>query len=190
MVVRQALVPLVTTAALLALGVALPAQPSAGSERTGPITTVRPQIRLDQLGYLPAESKHARLMTARRVSHERFVIVDPTGRVVLRGVPSVTPLGAWNTHYRAVYDLTFSRLTKPGRYRLFVRGDVTAASPFFRVAGADAIYGTLLRDGVGFDQVQRDGAHVLRGVLDRPPTCTTGTPGSMPGRTSYPARTR
>jgi endoglucanase len=166
---RQALVPLVTCAALLAFGGVAPAQASTGSERTGPITTVRPQIRLDQLGYLPAESKHARLMTARRVGNERFVIVDSTGQVVLRGRPSVTPVGTWNTHYRDVYDLTFSRLTKPGRYRLFVRGDVTAASPFFRVAGADAIYGTLLHDGVRFDQVQRDGAQVIRGVLDRRP---------------------
>jgi endoglucanase len=108
-------------------------------------------------------------MTAHRLDDERFVVVDRTGDVVLRGKASSKPVGGWNTRYHAVYDLAFSRLDEPGRYRVVARGDVSAQSPYFRIAGMRTIYGKLLRYGVRFDQVQRDGAQVIRGDLDRRP---------------------
>jgi endoglucanase len=108
-------------------------------------------------------------MTASRVSGARFAIVDAHGRTVLRGKVPGKPVGRWNRNYHAVYDLAFSRLDRPGRYRIVVRGGATARSPQFRIATRKTIYGTLLRDGIRFDQVQRDGANVVRGRLGRKP---------------------
>ena len=83
--------------------------------------------------------------------------------------PSHAPLGTWNDRYDAVYDLDFTSLRKPGCYRLVVGGDVEARSPYFRIAGSGASYGTLLRNGVLFDQMQRDGADVIPRALNRKP---------------------
>ena len=124
---------------------------------------------MDQLGYLPGETKHARLMTAAKVHDARFAVVNARGDTVVRGRVPARPVGRWNRNYHAVYDLAFTRLDRPGRYHIVVRGGVRAASPAFDIARQKAIYGTLVRDGVKFDQVQRDGANVVRGRLGRKP---------------------
>src|SRR4051812_21679921 len=77
-----------------------------------------PKVRVDQLGYLPGEAKHARLMTAARVSRARFAVVDAHGRTVLHGKVPAKRVGRWNRNYHAVYDLAFSRLDRPGRYHI------------------------------------------------------------------------
>jgi hypothetical protein len=51
-----------------------------------------------------------------------------------------------------------------------VSGDAAAVSPPFRVLGAGVLYGRLLRYGVRFDQVQRDGASIVPGPLHRKPS--------------------
>src|SRR4051812_44689372 len=61
-----------------------------------------PRIRIDQLGYLPSEAKHARLMTAGRVAHARFAIVSARGHAVLHGRVPAKPVGGWNRNYHAV----------------------------------------------------------------------------------------
>jgi endoglucanase len=140
---------------------------AAAPPRQAAATAHKPRIRVDQLGYLPNESKHARLMTPTRVHHARFVVVDGHGHPVFRGRVPARPVGKWNRNYHAVYDLGFSRLDRPGRYRIVARGNVHAASPSFQIATRATIYGTLLRDGIRFDQVQRDGGNVIRARLDR-----------------------
>ena len=122
---------LVTAGASTQVGLASPPDVPAKAP------AVSPEIRIDQLGFLPNEVKHARLMTASKVQNERFVVVDSHSNVMLRGKPSKKPVGGWNSKYHAVYELTFSRLSKPGRYRLEARGDVTAKSPYFRIASAE-----------------------------------------------------
>ncbi len=134
------------------------------------VRSARAEIRVDQLGYLPHDIKHARLMTARPLQSARFVVVDSHDRVALRRRVPASPLGHWNGHYRAVYLLSFSKLTAPGRYRLEVRGDTRATSLKFRVAGAGRLYGKLLRYGVSFDQLQRDGRDTISGSLHRRPS--------------------
>ena len=79
-------------------------------------------------------------------------------------------VGRWNAHYPAVYRLGFSALTTAGRYRVVVAGGVAAASPWFRVLRAGGLFGTWLRYGVRFDQVQRDGQQVVPGPLHRKPS--------------------
>jgi endoglucanase len=128
------------------------------------------QIRVNQQGYLPHESKKAMLMAPRAVKHGTFVVTDDAGRVVLRGhVPSAST-GSWNKRFPDVYRLDLSRLRTPGRYRVVVAGAVRATSPWFRVTGASRLFGTLLDSGVAFDQTQRDGRHVVRGRLHRRPS--------------------
>jgi Glycosyl hydrolase family 9/Cellulase N-terminal ig-like domain len=172
--VDTTVVTLVSVAALAAGAAAAPsavANRGDGATRPRGTTAKHPAtVRVDQLGYLPDDPKHARLMTAARIANARFAVVDAHGETVLRGRVPAKPVGKWNRNYHAVYDLAFTRLDKPGRYRIRVHGGTTARSPLFRVAGRAAIYGTLLRDGVRFDQVQRDGANVIRGRLDRVPS--------------------
>ena len=127
------------------------------------------KIRVDQLGYLPGETKRARLMTAQPVDHATFTVVDSDGHTVLHGRVPQDVVGSWNRHYHAVYSLPFSKLTAPGRYHLEVAGDVTASSPPFRISSAASLYGRLVHYGVRFDQVQRDGQAVLPGPLRRKP---------------------
>jgi endoglucanase len=161
---RAAAVPL-GTAVLAALVTGLTTVPSAAAP-----DPVHGHVRVNQQGYLPGEPKQARLMTTATVHHTRFQVVDPGGDVVLSGrVPSHTT-GSWSSRYPAVYRLDLGRLHTPGRYRIRTVGQVAARSPWFSVSDASAVFGTLLNDGVAFDQVQRDGADVVAGPLDRQPS--------------------
>ena len=140
---------------------------SYAASTAGPASGV---VRLNQQGYLPGETKLARLMTTRPVDGERFRVVDAQGRTRLRGTVPTRPVARWNAHYPAVYRLGFDRLRTPGRYRIVVAGPVRAASPWFRVLSPGGLFGTWLRDGVLFDQVQRDGQQVVPGALHRKPS--------------------
>jgi endoglucanase len=128
------------------------------------------RLRVDQLGYLPHESKQARLMTARPLHGASFVVVDSKGRVVLRRRIPAGPEGHWNAGFRSVYTLGFSKITAPRRYHVELRGSTTARSPLFRIEGPGRLYGRLLRLGVRFDQIQRDGRDVISGSLPRKPS--------------------
>jgi endoglucanase len=155
-----------TTAVALQATAAVPAtQPRASTGRP-----IEARIRVDQLGYLPHESKQARLMTARPVRGAAFVVVDSKGRVVLRRRVPARPEAHWNAGFRSVYALGFSKLTAPGRYHLELRGSTSARSPLFRIEGPGRLYGRLLRYGVRFDQIQRDGRDVISGSLPRKPS--------------------
>ena len=141
--------------------------PSGAARVSGPVSGV---VRLNQQGYLPGEAKQARLMTTRAVQGARFRVVDARGRTRLRGRVPARSVGRWNAHYPAVYRLNLSRLGTTGRYRVVVAGAVHAASPWFRVLRPGRLFGTWLRYGVRFDQVQRDGAGTIPGALHRKPS--------------------
>jgi glycosyl hydrolase family 9/cellulase-like Ig domain-containing protein len=130
---------------------------------------LRGYVRIDQVGYLPSEVKHAALMTSAPVRGASFAVVDSAGRAVRRGHVSPVNQGRWNAAFPAVYDISFSSLARPGRYHVVVHGPVRATSLPFQIESANAVYGKLVVDGVSFDQVQRDGAHVIPGPLRRQP---------------------
>jgi hypothetical protein len=131
-------------------------------------TSVHGVIRVDQLGYLPRERKVAYLLATDAVAGARFQVRDGSDDVVLRGsVPEAS--GTWNARYTAVHELDFSALRRQGTYHLTVSGSVTAASPPFRVASAQALFLPRVADAVAFFQAQRDGADVIAGPLDRQP---------------------
>lgn len=147
---------------IAATAAAAPALPAAAGPRIAAL------VRVDQLGYAPAESKQGYLMTSVAVPGARFTVQDPDGRVVLTG-PAGASLGGWNARYRAVYPLDFSRLHRPGTYRITV-GGLGAVSAPFRVAPASQLWRPRVADTVAFFQAQRDGAGVLPGPLHRRPS--------------------
>jgi endoglucanase len=126
-------------------------------------------IRVDQVGYLPSDVKQAYLMTTAAVAGADFAVRDPSGRAVYRGRVGARSRGAWNTAYPDVYPLTFTALHATGTFHITVSGAATGASPAFRIESATAMYGSIVTDGVAFFQVQRDGADVIPGALDREP---------------------
>ena len=80
------------------------------------------------------------------------------------------PTGTWSSTYPAVYRLDLSALRQRGTYRVQVVGAVRATSPWFQVAGARRLFGTMIGFGVAFDQNQRDGDDQVPGPLDRQPS--------------------
>jgi endoglucanase len=151
--------------------VSLMALSAAGAVTVAPRASAAPisLVRIDQVGYLPTDAMHAYLMASGPVRHATWDVVGTTGAVAARGTVSSANRGPWNANYPDVYDITFTGLTKLGTYHLHVHGDVTAESPSFQVESADALYGQLVKDGVNFFQVQRDGANVIKGGLNRQP---------------------
>ncbi|WP_246610777.1 glycoside hydrolase family 9 protein [Nonomuraea rhizosphaerae] len=89
-------------------------------------------IRVDQVGFAPAESKHAFMMTRAGASGARFSVVRDDGREVLKGSAG-RDLGPWNGTYGHVYELDLTALKEPGRYRVR-SGPMT--SPAFQVSSA------------------------------------------------------
>ncbi|MFN8190921.1 MAG: glycoside hydrolase family 9 protein [Nocardioidaceae bacterium] len=126
------------------------------------------EIRVNQQGYLPGERKIAVLMAPTTVTGS-FDVENGAGDVVLTGSIPATSAGVWNAGFPATYRLDLSPLADPGTYHVVVSGAVTATSPDFEITDAGSLYRELLTDGVGFDQAQRDGAHIITGALTRRP---------------------
>jgi endoglucanase len=131
---------------------------------------ISPELRVDQVGYTRNAAKVAYLMAGARVTRANFTVVGARG-VVFRGT-SADDVGAWNSRYRAVYELNFSALRRPGTYRIRVGSIV---SPAFRIAPGKALYQGLVANGVKYFTSERDGADVVSSVLDRKPANLTDT---------------
>src|SRR4051794_510849 len=162
---RRATISILGAALVAALVTASPA-PVTGSTSTA----TQGWVRVNQHGYLPGETKQARLMTTAAVTGTTYQVTDSAGAVVLTGSVPAHPTGSWSTRVPDVYRLDLSRLRTAGRYRITTSGGVTARSPWFRVRGAGPVFGRLLRAGVRFDRNQRDGADVVSGPLHRRPS--------------------
>jgi endoglucanase len=142
----------------------------AGGTASAQTAVLHAQLRVDQVGYLPSDAKHAYLMASGEVAHATWQAVDTKGKVVAHGSVGTTNRGAWNAAYPDVYDIAFTGLTKLGTYHLRVVGGASATSPSFEIETPQALYGHLVTDGVKFYQVQRDGSDVIKGVLNRQPS--------------------
>jgi endoglucanase len=154
-------------AVLGAIAIVASGASTAGGASSSP--RLKAELRVDQVGYLVQGAKHAYLMTSAKVSGETFDVVDSAGRARAHGKVSAASRGRWNAAFPAVYDITFSGLTRPGRYHVVVHGAATARSLSFPIEDATAMYRKLIIDGTKFDQVQRDGEHVVPGPLHRKP---------------------
>jgi hypothetical protein len=113
-------------------------------------------LRVDQVGFLPNETKIAYLLSPRDATGARVVAVDAGGHEVWSGTVSPTR-GAWNGRYRFVQPIDLTRLTQAGAYRLRVDMPVAAESPPFQVAEAPALLSPLAANAVQYFRNHRDG---------------------------------
>lgn len=162
MIVRRAMVLLV---ALVTASVSS----AAGGRSALPVATAAvpvlvSQLRVDQAGYLPQENKTGYLLSAQPLPAAEVDVLDGTGRSVARG--SLSRRAVWSSRFPYVYSVDFSRLSRAGSYHLQVRG-TAVRSPNFPVLSAARLWGPILRKGVTFDQLQRDGRSVISGQLPR-----------------------
>jgi len=123
-------------------------------------------IRVDQVGYTTGEAKRAYLLAPTAAPDTTFTVRDSRGHTVLTGRVGAST-GGWNAAYTAVHPIDFGPVRAAGTYTIRAGG---AVSPTFRVAAAKDLFNPLVRDAVSFFAVQRDGADVDRGVLDRRPS--------------------
>ena len=130
---------------------------------------IKAHVRVDQLGYAPGERKVAYLLANRLLPGATFRIVDSGGATVFSSRAGASR-GRWNKRFPDVQPLNFTGLNLPGTYRVVVDGAGGVVSPRFRVASSAALYGPRVADTVHFFQVQRDGADVIPGNLDRQPS--------------------
>ena len=130
------------------------------------------QVRVNQVGYPAAGSKVAYAMVPAKLGSVEFTVTGSSG-ALLSG-RSTADAGYWNQHYHAVYVLNFSRLRQPGRYRISVTAaGQTAVSPWFDIGHTSAHYGRLVSNAVRYFASERDGADVVRSVLNRRPANLT-----------------
>jgi endoglucanase len=148
--------------ALAAVGTAVASAPADAA--------VAGLVRVDQVGYLPGDAKVGYLMAPGPVDGATFSVLDASGHTVLTGPVGGTSRGSWNAQYPDVYPITFTALTRPGRYRIRVGGSAAGTSPDFVIGDPDALYGGLVADGVAFFEAQRDGRDVIGGALGRRPS--------------------
>jgi endoglucanase len=127
-------------------------------------------LRVDQVGYLPGDTKIAYLMASGPLSGERYRVVNAAGATVASGAVTAHSRGSWNMAYPDVYPIDFSAVSSSAIYHVVVSGPVAASSDRFRVESARSLYRPLVNDGVNFFQNQRDGADVIRGRLGRQPS--------------------
>jgi endoglucanase len=131
-----------------------------------------PEVRVNQVGYASQSPKVAFAMLPRRVRSVSFTISGRQG-VVFRGRSS-QEVGSWNSRYRAVYQLGFAALSRPGSYRIRIdAAGVTALSPRFAIASPGGLYRGLVLNAVRYFTSVRDGAGVLGSVLSRQPANLT-----------------
>jgi hypothetical protein len=138
---------------------------TSGAQPVGPPDPAGPSaapvyLRLNQVGYLPAESKVALALTRTDLRGRTLqVVTEPDRSLAFSG--TVGPDRGVSGPFLHLYELDFSGLTAPGRYRLLLD---TEASPAFTM-GAH-LYAGVTASTLQFFRVQRCGnSHpLLHGV--------------------------
>jgi endoglucanase len=133
---------------------------------------IAPEVRVNQVGYAARSPKVAFAMLPRQARSVSFTISGRQG-VVFRGHSS-RDVGGWSSGYRAVYELSFTTLSRPGSYRIRIdAAGMTALSPRFAIGSPSSLYHRLVLNAVRYFTSQRDGAAVVRSVLNRQPANLT-----------------
>jgi endoglucanase len=165
--VRNRTLPL--TAVSMLAAVPLLVAVSGTAQAASPVPVV---VRVNQVTYPAGGSKVAYAMLPAKVASVAFT-VSGSGGVVFRGTSS-DDLGGWNNRYRAVYELAFSPVRRPGSYQIEVSADgQSAKSPEFSVGRSGLEYGRLVTNAVRYFTSERDGSDVVHSVLDRKPANLT-----------------
>ncbi len=78
-------------------------------------------------------------------------------------------LGAWSARYGWVWAARFTGVRAPGRYRLGILGDASAASPWFTIGPAAQLYARPLANALYFYENERDGPDFIHTPLRSAP---------------------
>jgi endoglucanase len=163
------------SAVVAAAAAASPAAASAAAVSTAAAkpTAAPIEVRVNQVGYPVNGSKVAFAMLPAKASQVTFAVSCGSCGVVYAS-PGAQYVGSWNAGYKAVYELNFSGLTRPGRYRIRVTtGKAAGWSPWFRIGAPAREYGRLVLNAVRYFTSERDGGDVVHSVLNREPANLT-----------------
>ena len=142
---------------------------------TAPDTAVS-HVRINQLGYRPADSKVAVVCSLRAVELATFTVHDEGGRRVLGPLPAQPAPGFGPC--AVTHRLDFSALRAPGRYHLLAG---QARSPLVRVAAdvydgaADSLLVFMRQQRSGYNPFFRTLVHQKDGIIVDHPTRTGDT---------------
>ena len=156
------------------------AEPSTGAVLTTgshrkPAGAPAAAIRVDQVGYPSGAAKLAEIMTKARPSGDlpggglRWVLVRAGSCTVAASGVARQNLGSWSKRYGWVWAARFSQVRAPGRYRVGILGDASAASPWFAIGSAARLYARPLANGLYFFENERDGPDFIHTALRSAP---------------------
>jgi endoglucanase len=156
------------------------AEPSSGAVLTTgshrkPAAAPAAAIRVDQVGYPSGAAKLAEIMTKARPSGDlpggglRWVLVRAGSCTVAASGVARQNLGSWSKRYGWVRAARFSGVRAPGRYRLGILGDASAASPWFAIGSAARLYARPLANALYFYENERDGPDFIHTPLRSAP---------------------
>lgn len=142
---------------------------TTGSHRT-PAGAPAAAIRVDQVGYPASAVKQAEIMTKSKPAHALHWVVVRAGSCAVAASGLARPgLGAWSKRYGWVWGAGFSGVHAPGRYRVGILNDPSAASPWFPVGPAAQLYAKPLANALYFYQNERDGPDFIHTALRTAP---------------------
>lgn len=133
--------------------------------QVGAVSPTTAAIRINQLGYLPDAPKIAVLCALERLEVSDFVVVDGSGKIVLRKLAaSAKAFGPCVSNYR----LDFSSIRKPGEYRVAAAG---VTSPIVRIrdnayaGAADTLLYYMREQRSGFNPLFKTVVHTRDGIV-------------------------
>jgi len=130
---------------------ASPATPATVPAAQTSAAPVEAYIRLNQVGYLPEDQHMAVVLTNAELENRSFEVIGESGDAAVFSGPVGVDRGRYG-NFAHLYELDFSRLTVPGRYRVRLVGVVSL--PF--EIGAQ-VYQPLPALSLQFFRVQRCG---------------------------------
>lgn len=128
--------------------------------------------RVDQAGYPAGAPKVGEVMSGlRKPPSRRWLLVRRTPCQVAASGQLTDGLGSWNRGYLSVWRVNFTKVHRPGSYRLQVQmgRSVTSASPWFRIGPGASLYRQPLANALSFYQNERDGPDFIRSALRTAP---------------------
>lgn len=124
-------------------------------------------IRVNQVGYVAANSKRAYLMATASEAGATFSVKNSSGSTVYSAAIGAN-LGKWGT-FTYVYPLDFDSVSTVGSYTISVASPIAATSPSFKIDSATNVFSTPLANSLFFFESERDGPNYLPNSLRTAP---------------------
>jgi endoglucanase len=172
---RSALAPLALTGLVLValvlsalvrsaqvLAIAAAPTPSSAAHSTRPASAF---VRVDQLGYPPAATKRAYLMSSAPETGAVWALRRSSDGATVFSATVGSSLGRWSARFPYVYALDFDGVSKPGSYAIAVPGQAGVSSPPFSIDSPARLYAGALQNARSFYGNERDGPDFIRSRL-------------------------